>query len=162
MSETFGFELYRYSEDNSSVLAWNKTCYTGYNIEPCGNLTDGDQQYHFSYTAIENVTEFLKIRFTLRISDVSADLNMSSFNCSVTSDDQIQWQHTATLTVTTAVNDFAFPLQAVVASCVLIPLVIIICLVMTMCIVLAKKKTTKRNEALQPDQGKRLIYHKEC
>ena len=156
MSVIFGFELYRYSEDNSSVLAWNKTCYTGYNIKPCGNLTDGDQQYHFNYTAIVNVTEFLSIRFTLRISNVLADLNMSSFYCSVLSNDQIQWQRGADLILATRTSPYYFPLKTVVASCVAVLCVIISVITVTVCVlvVLARQKQTRTHpKHLEPEQG---------
>ena len=136
------------------MLVWSKYCTAQL---PCYNLDDDNSGggYVLNSTITTDESTFKKYRFTFKILNVDTRHNNSVFSCSIFSGGQIQWQHSAYLTVTPQGITATW---IVVVGVVAVSVVCVVALCLTVGIVLVWRWRRKRGAVqMEPDQGTPML-----
>lgn len=155
---TFHYSLVS-QDNNTSIPVWNRTCRAGEVPHYCWTADGSDEDYVLSITTTQKEEASVKFRFNFQVSNVDTKHNNSVFSCAILSAGQIQWLHTAHLTVTamkerSSQQDAHTMVMVIVISIMVLLVVSGAALVLTGVIMLAKRKWKRRRIGeLESDRG---------
>jgi hypothetical protein len=138
---------YKLASQNESV--WNRSCSIGA-LEAGGCYRKGEDSNYVPSLALGiGPSSFV---FTFQVLNVSLKHNNSTFSCSISSDGQLQWLHSAHLKVnlTTDVQVQSLAMVSMVSVVVVVVAAVAAALALT---VLVRRKWKRNSAALRPEQG---------
>lgn len=168
LGDTFASFDFQYKLATQDVSVWNRSCIIGELLErECWvNRENDDRNYVPSLEVLRIEHGYNIFRFTFQVLNADMKHNNSVFSCSISSGDQLQWLHSAHLTMTRNGTLITHQLTEseglqqdndtlnVAVSAVVVLLVVVAALTLTGGGMLARRKwRRKRMAVLGPDQG---------